>query len=183
MKVVTISCSPRVGGNSDLIINSVLDGIRNTHSDMVVDKFKLNNLDIKGCKGCYLCKRTGECVQKDDMQQIYSKMYEADLLVFASPIYMGYITGIGKNFIDRLFAFSRGHFDISLPVGKKFIVILTQGHDREDAYRVVVDNLMNIFNGLGMESKGKIIAAGLTSNVEDIRKEILEIAYNLGTRI
>ncbi|WP_390889669.1 hypothetical protein [Pseudoramibacter alactolyticus] len=49
-------------------------------------------MNIKGCLGCMRCMTIPKdsehiCVQKDDMDKNYSKIMEADVLVFASPMY------------------------------------------------------------------------------------------------
>lgn len=49
-------------------------------------------MNIKRCLGCMRCMTIPKdsehiCVQKDDMDKNYSKIMEADVLVFASPMY------------------------------------------------------------------------------------------------
>ncbi|CDF59327.1 flavodoxin family protein [Thermobrachium celere] len=183
MKVVAISCSPRVGGNCDKIIDRIITGILDGHKDAVVDKYKLSTMNINGCKACYSCKKGEGCIQKDDMQLLYGKLNDADLIIFASPIYMGHITGTGKNFMDRMFAYMKEHFEVTLPKGKKAIIVLTQGHQVESAYRRVADDLINFFNSYGIETVSQIIAAGLTLEVEDINKNVLEHAYRVGQKM
>jgi len=69
-----------------------------------VDYVKLNSLEIKPCCGCYACwaKTPGKCVYDDDVSEMIKKYVEADLIVFASPLYVFSVTGIMKNFLDRL---------------------------------------------------------------------------------
>jgi multimeric flavodoxin WrbA len=183
MKVLAISCSPRVGGNCDKIIDTILNGMLNGQSDVVVDKYKLSTMNINGCKACYSCKKGNGCIQKDDMQLLYGKLNEADLIIFASPIYMGHITGTGKNFMDRMFAFMKEHFEVTLPKGKKAIIVLTQGHKVESAYRRVADDLINFFNSYGIETVSQIIAAGSTLEAENINKNVLDHAYRVGEKL
>lgn len=182
MNVVAISCSPRVGGNCDKLIDTILSGMEK-NNNVVFDKFKLSTMNINGCKACYSCKSGEGCIQKDDMQILYKRLNEADLIIFASPIYMGHITGIGKNFIDRMFALMKEDFEVTLPSGKKAIIVLTQGHNIESAYRRVADDLINFFNSYGIETVSQIIAAGLTLNPEKINKNVLEHAYRMGEKV
>ncbi len=69
-----------------------------------VDYIKLSKMDIKDCSGCYHCwtKTPGECIYKDDMTELRKKYREADLVVFASPLYIFSVTGTMKRFMDRL---------------------------------------------------------------------------------
>ncbi|TDT60929.1 flavodoxin family protein [Fonticella tunisiensis] len=183
MKVVAVSCSPRVGGSCDILVDEFLRGVRDGHKEVSIDKYKVANMKINGCMGCYGCKSEKGCVQRDDMQVIYRDIYDADVILFASPIYMGYITGIGKSFLERMFAFSKGHYDLNLPSGKRSVLILTQSHQREDAYRRVADEVINIFNSYGINTVGRIIAAGIDRNTESIDDNILNIAYQSGLNI
>ena len=69
-----------------------------------VEEYKLAKLDIHECDGCYMCwtKTPGECVHKDTMSELREKYRSADLVVFASPLYIFNVTGIMKTFMDRL---------------------------------------------------------------------------------
>lgn len=57
---------------------------------------------INYCKGCLGCVSSGECVIHDDMSGILEDMVDADVIVFASPIYFNTISGQMKTMIDRL---------------------------------------------------------------------------------
>ena len=69
-----------------------------------IEEYKLSKLDIHHCDGCYMCwtKMPGECVHKDAMTQLREKYRSADLIIFASPLYIFNVTGIMKTFMDRL---------------------------------------------------------------------------------
>ena len=58
------------------------------------------------CRGCLTCEkggkeRQGDCVIKDDMAGVYPKLLATDAIVFATPGYMGMLSGLLKNFLDR----------------------------------------------------------------------------------
>ncbi|RLD64040.1 MAG: hypothetical protein DRI95_10995, partial [Bacteroidetes bacterium] len=84
------------------MVNHFIDGAKQAGAN--VEYFKLKNYDIKDCSGCYTCwtKTPGECIFKDDMTMLRKKYREADLVVFASPLYIFNVTGIMKTFMDRL---------------------------------------------------------------------------------
>lgn len=69
-----------------------------------VEYFKLKDYEIKDCTGCYSCwtKSPGKCIYNDDMTVLRKKYREADLVIFASPLYIFNVTGIMKRFMDRL---------------------------------------------------------------------------------
>ena len=84
------------------MVNNFIDGAKESGAN--VEYFKLKDYDIKDCTGCYTCwtKTPGECIFKDDMTMFRKKYREADLVVFASPLYIFNVTGIMKTFMDRL---------------------------------------------------------------------------------
>lgn len=89
------------------------------HAGAHVETFKLKNYEINHCTGCYTCwtKTPGECIFKDDMTMLRKKYREADLVVFASPLYIFNVTGIMKDFMDRL-----------LPILKPYMLLDKKGY-------------------------------------------------------
>ncbi len=103
MKVLAINSSPKMDkGKTALILNPFLDGMRKAGAE--VELIYTRKLKINPCTGEFNCwiKTPGECYQNDDMQMLYPKLREADIWVFATPVYMDGITGPMKNLIDRL---------------------------------------------------------------------------------
>ena len=102
-KVLILSGSPRIGGNSDILCDEFMKGALSTGND--VEKINVSKCKIDYCKGCYYCqKHNGECAIKDDMAEILQKMIEADVLVLASPVYFYSIDAQLKALIDRTVA-------------------------------------------------------------------------------
>lgn len=103
MKVLAINSSPRMEkGNTAMILNPFLDGMKEAGAE--VDLFYTGKLNINPCTGEFNCwfKTPGECYQDDDMQLLYPKINEADVFVFASPLYVDGVNGPMKNLIDRM---------------------------------------------------------------------------------
>ncbi len=84
------------------MVNNFIEGAKASGAN--VEYFKIKNYNIKDCSGCYTCwtKTPGECIYKDDMTMLRKKYREADLVIFASPLYIFNVTGIMKTFMDRL---------------------------------------------------------------------------------
>jgi len=102
MKVLAINGSPRMNkGNTDLILNPFLEGIREGGAH--VELFYTGKLNIKPCIGDLLCwyKTPGKCHISDDMQFFYPKLYNTNILVLATPVYVP-LPGEMQNFINRL---------------------------------------------------------------------------------
>lgn len=101
MKIVVLNGSPRKQGNTEIMIEAFKDAAKK-HEVKVVD---IARMDIHGCLGCKYCyAHQGECVQKDDMGKVFEELKDADMVVFASPIYWFDITAQLKTTIDRLYA-------------------------------------------------------------------------------
>ena len=99
-KVLIIESSPRKGGNSNLLCDEFARGA--TESGNAVKRIALRDKNIRFCKACYACFKTGRCVQKDDMEEILNEFQAADVVVLASPVYFRAINGQMKTMIDRL---------------------------------------------------------------------------------
>ena len=103
MKVIAINSSPNMDkGNTALILNPFLEGMREAGGK--VEVFYTKKLNINPCQGEFNCwyKTPGECFQKDDMQMLLPKFLEADVIVFATPLYCDGVNGPMKNLWDRL---------------------------------------------------------------------------------
>jgi multimeric flavodoxin WrbA len=103
MKILGIVCSPRKGGNTEVLVERVLAMTKELGADIELDFIAHKN--IAPCDGCESCVVTGKCKVQDDMQGIYSKLIEADGIVFGTPVYYWGMTAQAKAFIDRTFIF------------------------------------------------------------------------------
>jgi len=103
MKVLGILGSPRVGGNSDILLEQALLGAREAGAE--VEKIVLCRKKISGCLNCEKCNETGICAIKDDMLEIHQKILEADCILHSVPVYFWAMTAQMKAYLDRWCAF------------------------------------------------------------------------------
>lgn len=99
-RVIVISTSLRQGSNSDMLADKFVEGAKAAGND--VEKVVLAGKEIQFCKGCMGCQRLGRCVIKDDVNDIMGKVMEADVVVWATPIYYYEMSGQMKTLIDRM---------------------------------------------------------------------------------
>lgn len=99
MNVVGIYGSPRKGGNSDLILDSALEGAQRQGAD--VKRIYVRDLHMSGCVECGGCEKTGKCVLQDDMQDVYPLLDDADIIILSSPIFFYGLSSQVKALIDR----------------------------------------------------------------------------------
>ena len=103
-EIIGFSGSPRINGNSDLLLKSILAG---AHSkDIPTDFYNLTNIHFKGCIGCEKCRKSKICTGlTDGMSLVYPKVISSMGLVLVSPTHNYNITSWMKAFIDRLYCF------------------------------------------------------------------------------
>jgi multimeric flavodoxin WrbA len=120
MKTIVLHGSPRKNRDSDTLAKYFLVGLQEK-GDCQIIHFYTNEMNIHPCQGCLKCNNRLEhyCATEDDMQQIYSAFIEADIVVFATPMYWGYMTAQLKTVVDRMEAIT-GYFK-----GKTFVVLIT----------------------------------------------------------
>lgn len=99
MKILALSGSPRVNGNTDQYLNMVLEECAAQGAE--TELIRVCDLNLKGCHGCYGCVEAKACVHQDDFQMVFSKIVEADVLLLGSPVYHSSITPELKAVLDR----------------------------------------------------------------------------------
>lgn len=115
MKIVGLMCSPRKGGNTEILLEECLRSSRDMGA--FTELIPVNEKDIKPCQGCFSCQNTGQCQIQDDMQEIYKKLLEADGIVFATPVYFWSMTGQAKVLLDRTMALRFPYLKLAHKVG------------------------------------------------------------------
>ena len=103
MKVLGIVCSPRLHGNTEIMVQESLAEAQQAGAE--VELFTLAGKTIAPCDGCLSCQRTKECHIKDDMQDVYIKLLEADGIIFGTPVYFATVSAQAKALIDRSLIF------------------------------------------------------------------------------
>jgi multimeric flavodoxin WrbA len=86
------------------MLNKLLDALN--RGGVETGTLLLRKMDVQMCRGCLACEkggkmRKGDCVIKDDMAAVYPELLAADVIVLATPGYMGMLSGLLKNFLDR----------------------------------------------------------------------------------
>jgi multimeric flavodoxin WrbA len=150
VKTLILKASPRKDGNTAALANELARGLRDVgHGE--ITEFRLNDLSIRPCQGCNACLRPpfDGCVLDDDFGAIYGEFREADLVVFAAPVYWWHLCAQMKTFLDRMhpmLTFDRRHC-----LTTKHLFLLT-AYFAEDPYGVdlVIRMLESITGWAGM---------------------------------
>lgn len=99
MKALAICSSPRENGNTEYFTKVVLSKLEK--EGIETEFISLIDKKIDECSGCYHCVKNADCKIKDDFQEVFKKMIEADAILLASPVYHGSITSKLKALLDR----------------------------------------------------------------------------------
>ena len=98
-KILVIKTSLRFNSNSDILADEFAKGAKDAGND--VEVISLKDKKIAFCIGCMTCQNTKKCIFNDDANEITDKMCEADVIVWATPVYYYSISGQMKTLIDR----------------------------------------------------------------------------------
>lgn len=182
MKVLGIMGSPRIKGNTDLLIDEALRGAQAEGAE--VEKVVVDKLKITPCKEYYACERDGNCVIRDDMDTMYPRLLDADVVIVASPMFFYSITAQLKAFIDRCQALWARKYILGQDPGDTsrkgaFIGVgATKGEQLFDGSILI---MKYFFKVIGVEYAGELLFKGVDKKGE-IREHptALGDAYNFG---
>jgi len=105
MRILGIVCSPRKGGNTEILVREALEAVREGGGE--TELILLADMNIAPCDGCEACQENGTCRIKDDMQMVYQQLELADGVIFGTPVYFANVTAQAKAVIDRTYALLR----------------------------------------------------------------------------
>jgi multimeric flavodoxin WrbA len=185
MRVLGINGSPRVGGNTDILLDRVLEGARSNGAD--IEKVALNKMKFSACQECDNMPDTSACIINDDMQVIYKKIKECDALVFASPIFFGSLSAQSKAMIDRFQCVWRARYILRKDAGYKKIpgfFISVEGSMRKDFFENAKSIVKNLFTTINAQYKGELFCSGIDERASILkRQDCLQKAFDLGTKL
>lgn len=189
-KILVISGGGRPNGNTAQLVNEFVKGAAKSGHDTQI--ISLNKLKVNGCMGCNACRYGKPCIQKDNFNDLVPKIKEADLIVFASPLYFWTISAKIKAFIERFYCIAIE--DKNPPLGRyeKYPV-----HDcallmtSADNYFWTFEQAMSYYqftlvNYIGFHDKGILLAGGCgdTNGEPQIDKtDYLRKAFEFGRDI
>jgi len=185
MKVLGILGSPRLGGNSDILLEQALAGAKDAGGE--VEKIVLSKKKISGCLDCGKCNEKGVCAIKDDMLEIHKKILEADVVIHSVPVYFWAMTSQMKAYLDRWCAFFDGEWALHKTYrpkmkGKRIGLITVCGDPNVSTADPIVHSFKNTcqFSGLKLLEvvQASAAAKGEIGNNERIKKK----AYDLGKK-
>lgn len=134
MNVCILMGSPHLAGNTAELCKPFMQEL--AQNNITTDYVTIADKKIAPCKGCYACQQvSGEygCPTQDDMQMIVDRIQKADIIVFATPIYIWYCPSQMKAVLDRFYGMNKyyGKGKGSLWQEKRVALITTHGYDAQ----------------------------------------------------
>ena len=176
-KVLILSSSPRKGGNSEALASIFAKGAQEAGNQ--VETVYLREKQYGFCKGCLACQKLGHCVIKDDAVEIAAKMHDADVLVFATPVYYYSVSGQLKTMLDR----ANPLFGTDYAFTKAYLLATAAEDEPETVEGTVkaVQGWVDCFDRC--ELAGTVFAGGVTDVGEIAGHPALEKAYQMGKEV
>lgn len=151
MEIMIINGSPRTDGNTARMCRAFARGVESSGEAVSSAIVNLYELDFKGCRSCFACKRKGgasygKCAVKDAAAPVLERVKNAAAVVFASPVYLMDISGEMRSFLERLIfplaTYEAGYRTIA-PKRMPVVTIYTMNVPREMAPVAAFDNVEN----------------------------------------
>ena len=177
MKIVILLGSPNKNGSTRILVDSFVRGAE--ASGHVCEVIDVCRADVHPCTGCVRCGYEGPCVQKDGVETIRKKLLNADMVVFATPLYYYGMTAQLKAVIDRFCAYNsslnRRHLKSAL---------LTVAWNADDwTFEALAAHYKTLVRYINLEDKGMVLGYGCGTPAMTKKSVYPEQAYMLGKRL
>lgn len=175
-KIVVLVGSQRKNGNTELLANAFYEGAKQNNDVEIISvaKYKVN--PCIGCNSCFE-RENHLCFQKDDMQKIYDKLANADMIVIASPVYFYGISSQLKAIIDRLHTPLRNTFQV-----KKLALLLVAAADLPQVFDAIKCQYQLVLNFFHLENAGTVLVKNVKEKGDIKNNKALISAYELGKK-
>lgn len=181
--IMILNGGPRAGGNTAALVEAFTQGAES--AGHTVTRFDLQTMNLHGCLGCGGGGKdpASPCVQKDDMDQIYSAFQKADTVVFASPMYYWAISSQLKCAIDRMYAIIEIDGGGRGPA-RDCVLLMSAGASTEENFEPVLQYYKAYVSDMKWHDLGHVYAGG-NYGPKDIQQhpDQLEAARALGVSL
>lgn len=183
LNIVAIYGSPRRKQNSDVLLDKALGSFGDEEAD--ITRLYASKADIRPCMGCESCYKTGRCVIRDDMRQVYDRLNRADIVITATPVYFYTVPSELKKIIDRCQAVWSGKYmaQNSLIDRKRRLgyIICTAGAPDGPAYFDCTVKVLDLFyKCINTSLEGTLLVSNVDAVHARDRKALLDEARNIG---
>ncbi len=195
INILTIYGSPRKNGNTDELLKNFEKGVYENNSldnsNLKIESLFVRNMNFSPCIECRHCSIDGECSRRDDMQQAYLKLTEADFIAIGSPIFFVSVPAQLKSFIDRCQRFWSLKYELNKKIitkEREGIFISAAGAENINIFDCAEKVIKEFFNVLYVKYEknffyNKIDQKGDILKKPGALKEVFEYGKNLKIQI
>lgn len=176
MKILVLTGSPRKNGNSNTLVDNFIKGATEIGHNVV--RFDSAFKKVHPCVACNKCGMNGDCVFNDDFNFVKENIVDADMVVFATPMYYFGISAQLKTVIDRFYSING-----KIHVPKKAALFLTYADNSKIKEDVIRNHYKVLTNYLGWEDVAQIVCPGVWQEGAINNTEFVKQAYELGKNI
>lgn len=177
MRILALIGNPRKGGNTDRLVEQILTNSR--VKGHATEKLFLYDYEIAPCVDCRNCQKSnGQCSINDGMRDIYPKIENADIIIFATPLYWYGPSGKMKLLIDRM----RPYLTNKKLVGRKGLLVVPS-EEGPNACRPLLQMFRKSFAYLGIEYAGKVFVRAYEKEEVHANKEALKRADEIANSL
>lgn len=185
--IYAMATSPRRAGNSETLLDRAIEGARSLGVEVVKDALGVD--PVNSCMACNHCGETGECVQRDRMQEVYPHLAGAAAVILAAPIFSMHICAQAKTLIDRCQRFWSVKYvlkrnlveDEARRKGRSGLFISVCGRDAPETFTCVKPTMAYFFHVLEITGWERLELSGIDDQGAVLQvPEALEQAYRLG---
>ncbi len=177
--ILVLTGSARKGGNSDKLADAFIAGAQQAGHTTV--KYVTATKNIKGCIDCKKCFSKGTaCSVKDDFNELAPLVEQADMIVFATPMYWFSFPSKLKAAIDKFFSFLIGGKALKI---KERALMVCGGDKNESSFEGIVKSYQLIANFLGWKDSGIVLVPGLQDKDDILKTDGLKRGGALGQNI
>lgn len=177
--ILVLTGSPRKGGNSDQLADAFIAGAQQAGHTVV--KYVTADKQIKGCRACNTCFSKGTaCSFSDDFNELAPLVEQADMIVFATPLYWFSFPVQLKAALDKFFSFLIGQKNLKI---KDCALLACAGDKNEAGFDGLVTTYKLIAGHMGWKDKGTILVPGLMAKDDILKTDGLTRGEELGESI
>lgn len=196
MKFIAFNGSPSGKDSAtNKILTAFMDGAKQAGAETEI--VHLTDCEIKQCRGCFACwfQTPGKCVMVDDMKELLQKYIEADIVCFGSPVFSWNMTGLLKNFVDRLVPLksplikeNAGNFDMADTKKRQqeYVAVSNCGFPGDNNFDIIKSSFsicnptLEIYRNCGklLKSKQKSVQPIVEKYLSAVKRAGFEMAQN-----
>ena len=177
MKIVILQGSPNKKGSTNILVENFSQGAEAVgHS---IRRFDLADMDIRPCTGCVSCGYEGPCILHDENQKIKKAVLDADMIVFATPLYYYGMSAQLKIVIDRFCSYNSS---ITRKHMKSALLTVAWNNDNW-TFDALESHYQTLVRYLDFQDQGMVLGRGCGTPSMTRHSQYPEMAYKLGNRL